>query len=246
MNIQTVLVLAVGFLAGMIPAMLLVVFLGNRRLQKQRKDLKMQYDRQISALRATVARTMQRVDLLSTERAQLKRSNKVLRESLREQHQYTDDTSAELIDLKTALEKAKQENLRHEGRLEQAYLQQERLETQFAQTIAQFTEVQRLRKHLLFATKQLQSVQAVDKPPAHKVVDSHPDSSAELDVSVIDSIEPLYVERLHDSGIFTVADLAQATPDRIADFVGLPSWEESSQWISEAKALLDSSQDREA
>lgn len=246
MNVQTVLVvLAVGFLAGMIPAMLLIFFVGARRVDKQRKDLKLQYDRQISALRATVARTMQRVDKLSTERSQLRRSNKILRESLREQHEYTDNTSAELIELKSELVRAAAENLRHEGRLEQASLHQKRLEAQFAQTVAQFTEVERLRKHLLFATNQLRAAQDSRQALKDEEVQHEPASSAEIDVSIIGSIEPIYIERLHDSGIFTVADLAKQTPDRVAHFVGLTSWEESTQWIDEANALLASLQDRD-
>jgi predicted flap endonuclease-1-like 5' DNA nuclease len=237
-NVQTALVIAVGFLAGMIPAMLLVFYLGNRRLEKQRKDLKLKYDRQIMILRSTLERTMQRIDLLSNERAQLKRSKRILRESLREQHQYTDETSAELIQLRTELDKASAENLRHEGRLEQAYVQQERLEAQFAQTVAQFTEAERLRKHLLFATRQLQMTQATSQTPGEKTKDEDPISSANLDVAVIESIEPVYVERLHDSGIYTISDLAQQTPDQVANLAGLPSWEESAQWIAEANALL--------
>ena len=68
--------LAVGFLVGMVPAMLLVGFFGGRQVEKQRKELKLQYDRQIVALRATIRRLMQRIDLLSGERAQLKKSNR--------------------------------------------------------------------------------------------------------------------------------------------------------------------------
>jgi septal ring factor EnvC (AmiA/AmiB activator) len=233
-----VLILAVGFLAGMIPAMLVIGFFGGRQVEKQRKDLKLQYDRQITQLRATIRRLMQRIDMLSGERSQLKRSNKNLREALREQHNYTDETSAELMQLRGELEKVSAENLRHEGRLEQAQLQQERMEVQVSQTVAQFTEADRLRRHLLFATDQLRTANASRQASDPQAQDVAEISAAELDVAVLDSIEPVYVERLHDSGIHTISDLVRQTPARVAHFAGLSSWDESTQWIAEANALL--------
>jgi predicted flap endonuclease-1-like 5' DNA nuclease len=233
--------LVVGFLVGMIPAMLLVGFLGGRQVEKQRKELKLQYDRQIAALRATIRRLMQRIDMLSGERSQLKRSNRNLREALREQHQYTDDTSAELLQLKDELTRVKNENLRHEGRLEQARLQQEQMEAQFSQTVAQFTQAERLRKHLIFAADQLRMAQISQQSGSQTTsatAAAEMESMADHDVAVLESIEPIYVERLHDSGIHTIADLAQQTPARLAHFAGLPSWDESTQWIAEANALL--------
>ncbi len=218
--------------------MLLVGFVGGRQVEKQRKKLKLQYDRQITALRATIKRLMQRIDLLSGERSQLKRSNRSLREALREQHQYTDETSAELLQLKEELKRVAAENLRHEGRLEQARLQQERMEAQFSHTVAQFTQAERLRKHLIFAADQLRMAEIPQQTASKSPSAADIESMAERDVAVLESIEPIYVERLHDSGIYTIADLAQQTPARVAHFAGLPSWDESEQWIAEANALL--------
>ena len=234
-NVQILLILAVGFLAGMIPAMLLIGFLGGRQSEKYRRELKLQYDRQITALRATIKRLMQRIDLLNDERVHLKRSNRNLRDALREQHQYTDNTSAELLQLKQQLADASAENRRYEGRLEQALVQQERMEARFAQTVNQFTEADRLRKHLLFATDQLRAARAGSSTSTALPKSPAP---SQLDVAVIDGIEPVYIERLHDSGIHTISDLASQTPARVAHFAGLSSWEESSQWIAAANALL--------
>lgn len=223
----------------MVPAMLLIGFLGGRQVEKQRKELKLQYDRQITALRATIRRLMQRIDLLIGERNQLKKSNRNLREALRDQHRYTDDTSAELVQLRDRMEKLAAEKLRQEGRLEEAHVQQERMEARFEQTVSQFTEADRLRRHLLFATNQLRTAQAASSAPEDGLSNKPYDSSpADQDVAVIDGMEPLYVERLHDSGIYTVADLAGQTPARVAHFAGLSTWDESTQWIEEAKALL--------
>ncbi len=247
MNPQTVLILAVGFLAGMIPAMLLIGYFGGRQVEKQRKEIKLQYERQVVALRATIKRLMQRIDSLSGERTDLKRSNRSLREALRDQHRYTDETSAELLQLKDEIATLMADRLRHEGRLEEARIQQERREKQFAQTVSQFTEADRLRRHLLFATNQLRAAQATgwnNAAPEEHLVNApyqghYYSSTTQLDVGIIESMEPLYVERLHDSGIHTIADLARQTPARVAHFAGLPSWEESTQWIAEAKALME-------
>jgi predicted flap endonuclease-1-like 5' DNA nuclease len=246
-DVPIVLILAVGFLVGMVPAMLLVGFFGGRQVERQRKDLKLQYERQVTAMRATIRRLMQRIDLLSVERKQLKSSNQNLQEALRDQHRYADNASAELLQLKQKVESLTAQNMRHEGRLEEARMQQERREAQFAQTVAQFTEVDRLRRHLLFATNQLRAAQESSQRSASsseenltttQFLDLSDHSPADLDVGVIASIEPLYVERLHESGVHTVADLARQTPARLAHFAGLSSWDDPTQWIAEAKALL--------
>ena len=126
-------------------------------------------------------------------------------------------------------------------------MQQERSDAQFSLTVAQFTEADRLRRHLLFAANQLRSLQNAGQGTASTsaenlstthYLDLSDLSAAELDVGVIESIAPLYVERLHESGVHTVADLAAQTPARLAHFAGLSSWDESTQWIAEAKALL--------
>ena len=59
-----------------------------------------------------------------------------------------------------------------------------------------------------------------------------------LDVSIIEGLGPVYAERLHESGIHTIGDLAKQTPARVAHFVGLPNWDDSEAWIAEAKLRL--------
>ena len=241
------LIIAAGFLAGLIPAMLLISFIGARREGNFRAELKLHYDRQITALRATIQRLMQRIDLLSGERSQLKNSNRNMREALLVQRRLADDTSSELMQMNEQMEKLTDENLRHEGRLEEARIQQERMEVQFAQTVSQFTEADRLRRHLIFAANQLRTAQTsnqvIGATPGKRLSNTQQrersdSSTAELDVAVIDGLESLYVERLHDSGIHTISDLAGQTPARVAHFAGLSSWDESTQWIAEANALL--------
>lgn len=249
MRLEIILVIIVGFLAGMIPAMLIVGFWGGRQSEKQRKDLKLKYEQQVVALRATLRRLMQRIEKLTGERNQLKTANQGLRDAFRKQHQTVNEVNVELEQQQKNLSQLKKEvtdlnnkNLQYEGRLQEAHNNQERMAAQFNQTVAEFSEVERLRKHLLFATNQLRQVKGgEDLTPQDKLQEfgkiSH--SPAELDVAVIQTIEPLYIERLHESGIHTIADLAHQTPERVAHFVGIEDPDDSKKWIAQAKAMMD-------
>jgi predicted flap endonuclease-1-like 5' DNA nuclease len=119
------------------------------------------------------------------------------------------------------------------------------MKAQLAQTVAQFTEADRLRKHLLFATKQLQVAKSAQRQASAGESNYSTTPLADLDLSRIESIEPVYVDRLHDSGIFTIADLARHSPEQVAEFVGLPNWEASTQWVAEANDILAASADRD-
>lgn len=250
---KALLIVVVGFLAGMIPAMLLVGYFGGRQVERQRKEIQLKYERQVTALRATLRRLGQRLDALTGERNRLKRANKGLREAMREQRLFADQTGvelehsqAELAELRQQVNDLSEKSLRYEGRLEQAQIHQERMSAQFKETVTQFTEADRLRRNLLFATNQLRLSQ---NPNTAQSAETEKRSSTvrsvahivpeELDVSIIQVIEPLYLERLHESGIHTVADLAEQTPARITHFAGLKDEEESKKWIAQARALMN-------
>jgi predicted flap endonuclease-1-like 5' DNA nuclease len=146
------------------------------------------------------------------------------------------------------LDELTSQKLRYEGRLEEARINQNRMSAQFKQTVDQFTEAERLRRHLLFATNQLRQTRM---PPVTVMPGANEQAQArikktgtppgQLDVAVIQAIEPLYVERLHESGIHTVADLAGQTPARVAHFAGLADPDESKEWIAQAKAMINTS-----
>ena len=263
MNLQTALIIAVGFLAGMIPAMLIIGYFGGRQVEKHRKELKLQYERQVTALRATIQRLMHRIDLLTDERNELKQSNRGLRESLQVQNRANEQANseldrhrAELTRLQERVETLAADSLRHEGRLEESRLNQERMEARFTNTVDKFTEVERLRSRLLFATSQLQKAHTSNQDLEQKLANLQPlsgeqfqyasNSLEQLDVSVIEGLEAVYVERLHDSGIHTIADLANQTPARVAHFAGLPTWEESTVWIDQARMLLVAAPDNKS
>lgn len=256
LGVETLIVIAAGFLLGLVPALVFVGFYFGRQVEKQRRELQLKYERQVVALRATVRRLMTRIDLLTGERNQLKRSNAALRDALRDQHHVTDRASHELeqtrqnlLRLQEQADALRDDKARYEGRLAQAEQDQERIAAQFQQTVAQFTEVERLRNNVLFAAGKVREMEAENNaltarfahglPPIPENQRGAP--ADQLDVSLIGSIDPSYVERLHDSGIHTIGDLAKQTPARVAHFVGLSTWDDSAAWIAEAKARLAAS-----
>jgi predicted flap endonuclease-1-like 5' DNA nuclease len=253
---ETLLLMMAGFLIGLVPALVFVGFYFGRQVEKQRRDLQLKYERQVTVLRETVRRLMNRIDVLTNERNQIKRNNTALREALRDQHEVTDRASQELeqtrqnlLRLQNQADDLMVEKQRYEGRLEQAELDRERMAAQFQQTVAQFTEVERLRSNLVFAAGKVREVQTENHALEARFARGLEPIPAEqaavsadlLDVSLIGGIEPQYVERLHDSGIHTIGDLAKQTPARVAHFAGLQTWDDSAAWIAEAKARLATS-----
>lgn len=126
----------------------------------------------------------------------------------------------------------------------------EDLKGQFELMIDRFTEVQRLRQNVLIASQMLKREQTrsaelqarLDVLTAGAGAES---TAVEIDVAnleVIEGINPQTARRLHDSGIHTLEELAQESPERVAHFAGLKSWqhEESAAWIAEAKRVLAS------
>ena len=254
-GLEELLIIVIGFLAGMIPAMLFVGFIGGRQVEKHRRELQLKYDRQITALRATLRRLMQRIDTLTGERNKLIKENKGLHDVLTEHRQIANSTEtefeksrADLIELKQQVEKLTNTTLRYEGRLEESRINQDRMSAQLQQTISEFSEAERLRRHLLFATKQLRQTRtpaATVNPEQSKnpiiAAQSSVKSPNEMDISIIQVIEPLYVKRLHESGIHTVSDLAGQTPARVAHFAGLANPDDSKEWIAQAIAMINRS-----
>lgn len=251
-NLETIFLMVAGLLLGAVPAFIFIGFYFGNRFAKDRKAMKLAYDRQVTALRDTVRRLMDRIELLTGEQDKLKRTNKALREAVRDQHQITDRSSHELEDAQQNLVRMQErvddlqaENLRYEGRMEQVAINQERMSAQFRQTVDQFMQTKRMRQNLIFAATKLRESQVSNEALESRLSmelksldEDDPMSADQLDVGVLEGMEPVYVERLHESGIYTVADLAQQTPARVAHFAGLPTWDDSAAWIAEAKLIL--------
>ena len=195
---------------------------------------------------------MDKIDELTGERNRLNRANKALREAIRDQHEIADHTSLELenaqqnvVRLEERVDDLQAENMRYEGRLEQANIMQERVAAQYQKVIDQVAQTERLQKNLIFAATQLREAKIANaafeaqlNSSLKPLADGDTGDQERLDVSVIRGMEPVYVERLHESGIHTIGDLAKQTPARVAHFAGLPNWDDSAAWIAEAKLRL--------
>lgn len=250
--LETVFIMVAGFLCGAVPAFILIGVYFGRRLERESSALKLSYERQLAALRATVRRMMERIEALTGERNQLQQANNELREVVREQHMLTDNAHEELEDaqqnivrMQEQMAKMHEDNLRYQGRLEQADITQQRMAAQLQQSITQFTQAQRMRQNLIFAASQLRQAKAANQPaqanagrnPGRVEEDSEVPPE-KLDVGLIAGMQPEQAQRLHESGIHTIGDLARQTPARVAHFAGLQTWEDSAAWIAEARQRL--------
>lgn len=252
LDLGALFVMLAAFLLGVVPAFLFIGFYFGRRYNKEKKALQLKYERQVTALRAALGRMMERIDALYGERSQLKTSSQALREAVRDQHEITDSTSQELeeaqqnlVRMEERVDELQSENLRYEGKLEQAEIQQQRMAAQTQQVVDQVTQTKRLRRNLLFAASQLRETKvansALERQLNKKLGSLNDEDSIaaeKLDVGLIDGLQPVYAERLHESGIHTIGDLAQQTPARVAHFAGLSTWDDSAAWIAEAKLRL--------
>jgi polyhydroxyalkanoate synthase len=59
-------------------------------------------------------------------------------------------------------------------------------------------------------------------------------TGAKPDVSAIDGIGPVFANRLEAAGLRTVSDLAEASPDRVAEAAGV-SANRARSWIDQAR-----------
>lgn len=60
-------------------------------------------------------------------------------------------------------------------------------------------------------------------------------------LDTIDGIGPTYKRRLNEAGIYTFAQLANASPDVIREITGATRWDPA-DWIAEARQLSDENQ----
>lgn len=255
MTAVTFLVFAALLLIILVPVILGVGFYFGRQAEQQRKELQVQYERQVRSLQTTIKRLLQRLDRMTGERVRLQQANEDLRRSASAQQQASLLAGADLEhqreraqELEEALGDLSRHNERTLGRLEQAEKQNKQIANQLQQTIEHFTEVGRLRQNVVFATNELRDSQFANQALKSRLSQrltvqqsqEEPDTvpAAALDVEVIDGLETEDAQKLHDSGIHTIGDLAGQTPARVAHFVGQPDWEKSAEWIAEAQARL--------
>jgi predicted flap endonuclease-1-like 5' DNA nuclease len=102
-----------------------------------------------------------------------------------------------------------------------------------------------MRRNLIFAASELRESKitnsALEKQLGRKLQPLSADDTTatdKLDIGLIDGLAPEYAQRLHQSGVHTIGDLARQTPARVAHFAGLSDWDDSAAWIAEAKMRL--------
>jgi chromosome segregation ATPase len=197
---------------------------------------------------------MQRIEQLTADRQRLQQVNRDMRETVEAQQRQNLHSGTSLQrererveNLQDELENLRRQNERNLGRLEQAEKQNEFFARQLERTVEQFTEVGKLRQHVVFATNQLRETQATSRALESRLATfsslqpaNEEDTAAVdmLDVEALPGIETEQAQKLHDSGIHTIGDLARQTPARVAHFVGLSDWDRSAEWIAEARARL--------
>jgi polyhydroxyalkanoate synthase len=67
-------------------------------------------------------------------------------------------------------------------------------------------------------------------------------------VEIVRGIGPTYARRLHEAGVHSLNDLAELTAERVAELVGLKTWQRANPqaWIDEARELAAAFQDQNA
>jgi predicted flap endonuclease-1-like 5' DNA nuclease len=117
---------------------------------------------------------------------------------------------------------------------------------------AQVRESQQLRQQLIAAETQVNQLQAqvaekedwpqkereAEIEPPRVEVKPPPERPRQKDrLEEINGIGPVFARRLNEAGIYTFAELAELTPERVHDIVHTEEWQkiEPEAWISEAR-----------
>ena len=138
----------------------------------------------------------------------------------------------------------REENEELETQLETAEAQMGQLRAQVNGTLQQLTETQSLRKQILqgeanlkAAQNEIANVQAQLKKVQNQLTFTRLEGKGDL--TLIKGIGPAYAQRLKESGIKTLADLAKANPEHLQEVVQLKSWQNANTqaWIDEALEL---------
>ena len=113
-------------------------------------------------------------------------------------------------------------------------------EEQVTNLVHELAETKHLRDEL--AEKQEELVEVSEKVDVLKVgIETHRDLAlqANNNLEALNGIGPTYANRLREAGIETLADLVEQPPERLAEIVGLKTWQggKPEEWIVEARRL---------
>lgn len=220
----------------------------------QQRDVEEAARRQLHQLQQGSRHVTRRYEDLRTENKRLRTENRAMNEALADQVQdlavAKGDVKRErsnLLRMQREIDVLTGDNERLTARLEQTLVQNVELRAQFDRTVEHFTQADALRQRLLFATNKLREALQSNRQLEQRLQAIHPQTAAvsaveedeeeELPLEAVPEIKP-YIPKLNDSGIFTLRDLLQETPRRLAELAGLESEEESGVWLNKARARL--------
>ncbi len=260
---EMVLVLLIGLAVGVLIAGAVDWYLFDQRAKEQAQQSHAELQRkhaELAELRRTNRKLKQQAADFPTVQTNLERTNAALRDVQKSLEQSTAEsarlkgnlerTSRELDGLQSEIQLLREQNTSAESNVRA-------LQTQYDSLLDRVTQADRMRTALVVAADKVKLLQSENEQLRQQV--SRPelttpqekgDLSAETppaappqpedDLASIPGLDPIYVKRLHESGIHTLDDLARETPERVAEFAGLKSWEraDSTGWIAEAKAQL--------
>jgi predicted flap endonuclease-1-like 5' DNA nuclease len=127
--------------------------------------------------------------------------------------------------------------------LETAETRIEDMKAQLTNVLDQVAETQSIRRLLVDTDEKMKTAELQVSQLQEKLVNlqSQLAMKGNQQLQIIRGIGPTYAKRLHEMGIHTFADLAQQTPEKLAEIVKLRSWQQQSPaaWIEEAQKLIN-------
>ncbi len=129
-------------------------------------------------------------------------------------------------------------------KLEAADLEINQLTAQISGALQQVTETQSLRKQIVAAEEKLKAtyIEVGDLQSRLKEVQNKLTFTrlgGKEDLTLIKGIGPAYAKKLQAGGIKTLADLSQATPEKLSDILQIKKWQNSNlvAWVEQANEL---------
>lgn len=129
-----------------------------------------------------------------------------------------------------------------EDKLEEAEVRLNEAKSRILNVIRQLNETQSLRKQLVVAEARLKAAEARINTLQSSLDVARSQlryTGTDERLQIIRGIGPTYARRLHEAGVTTLSELAQMTPERVRQIVGLKPWQaaEPETWITEASQL---------
>lgn len=213
----------------------------RRVAQQVHNQVKTEYERKLGDLRDRSAQFFRKARLAD----KLQQDNAALTAALQEQYQTAVAYESDLERTRGNLQRVQEEfdALHEENERNKALAQQ--AAAQLTAAIREFTEFEKYRQALQTAASQLRQLLARNRQLEAELArlkqggGSAPESSP---LSEIPGLKPHYAQRLTESGIHSIAQLASADVEQVAKNAGLSASRlaEAAGWVEAARRLLKS------